>query len=141
VRVYRGPGRRRPRRRIAFGMVAATAAIAFVIGVVLFTGTELIAGEPIGKAGGRTTIGIGGGGNKKNTERDQQNQQNRSPSDTGERPEGQEQPSTQPEEEAPPSTTTETTPTPTLPEETTPQPTPAPQQAPAPPPTETAPAP
>jgi hypothetical protein len=142
VRVYRGTSGRPPRRKIAFGVVAATAAIAFVIGVVLFTTTELLAGEPIGKADGRTTIGIGGGG-KKDSDTDADKQQDeRSPSDIGERPEGQERPSTQQEEEQPPTTTPQTTPTtPTAPEQTTPQPTPAPQQAPAPPPTQTAPAP
>ena len=133
VRVYRGSGRRPSRRRIAFGVVAATAAIAFVIGVVLFTTTELIAGQPIGKGGGRTTIGIGGSG-KKDTERDEQQQP--SPSETEERPERQERPSTEQEDQP---TTTETTPAPTVPEETTTQPTPAPQEAPAP--SETAPAP
>jgi hypothetical protein len=142
VRVYRGAGRRPRRRKIAFGAVAATAALSFVIGIVLLTGTELIAGQSIGKGGGRTSIGIGGGGKNK-TESDRKEQDNRSPADIGERPQGQRQqqqnPSTQPQEESPQTTTT--TPTPTTPEQTTTQPTPAPQQAPAPPPSETAPAP
>ena len=145
VRVYRGAGRRPPRRKIAFGAVAATAALAFVIGIVLLTGTELIAGESIGKGGGRTSIGIGSSSSDKKKDSgddsEAKEQDKRSPADVGERPEGQQQqqPSTQPEEESPP--TTSTTPTPTTPEQTTPRPTPAPQQAPAPPPSETAPAP
>lgn len=141
MRVYRGAGRRPPRRKIAFGAVAATAAIAFVIGVVLLTGTELIAGESIGKGGGRTSFFSGGGDSSKDKKDTQtEEQEKRSPADIGERPEGQEQPSTQPEDEEAPQPTTTTT-TPTTPQQTTPEVTPAPQQAPVPPPSETAPAP
>ena len=70
VRVYRQPSRRPPRRKIAYGVVAATAGIAFVIGVVVFTTTELIAGESIGRSGNRTTL-LGGNGKNKTSEPDE----------------------------------------------------------------------
>ena len=59
VRVYRQPGGRAPRRRIALGVVAATAALAFVIAVAALTAGDLISGGSIGKGGGRTTL-LGG---------------------------------------------------------------------------------
>ncbi|MBD0281942.1 MAG: hypothetical protein ICV69_07070 [Thermoleophilaceae bacterium] len=145
VRVYRQPGGRPRRRRIAYGAVAATAAIAFVIGVVAFTATELIAGEPIGKAGGRTTIGIGGGGGGGKKQPDADEEQ-RAPADQRERPSDEERPSTTPEEEDEETpTVTETVPAPTTPEETpgevAPRQQPPSEEAPAAPQGETAPAP
>jgi hypothetical protein len=63
VRIYRQPTPSAPRRRIALRTVAATAAIAFVIGVVVLTAGDLVSGGSIGKGGGRTTLL---GGHKKN---------------------------------------------------------------------------
>jgi hypothetical protein len=135
VRVYRQTSRP-PTRRIAVGVVATTAAIAFVAGVVLFTTTELLAGESIGKSGNRTTLGIGG---KKSSDADRQQ-----PTDTGEETdtsEEQERQQTQPstEEEQPPPDT-ETTPPPTETEAPTPRTAPS-ETTPAQPPAQTAPAP
>jgi eukaryotic-like serine/threonine-protein kinase len=56
VRVYRQPSDRAPRRKIALGVVAATAAIAFVIAVTVLTAGDLISGGSIGKGGGSTTL-------------------------------------------------------------------------------------
>jgi hypothetical protein len=56
VRVYRQPAARAPRRRLALGAVAATAAIAFVIAVAALTAGDLISGGSIGKGSGRTTF-------------------------------------------------------------------------------------
>jgi hypothetical protein len=56
VRVYRQPTARAPRRRFALGVVAATAAIAFVIAVAALTAGDLISGGSIGKGSGRTTF-------------------------------------------------------------------------------------
>jgi hypothetical protein len=148
VRVYRQPAGRTPRRRIAYGVVAATAAIAFVIGVVALTTTELIAGESVGRSGHRTSIGIGGSSDKQ-SDRDERDRQ---PTDTSEQPEEEEQqqqqqqqeqrqPAETDEEEQPPPTTETTPTTPTVPEEEPPTDQTAPRQTPAPPQTRTAPAP
>ena len=59
VRIYRTePARPRAARgtRIAFRAVFATAALAFVIGVLVLTVPELIAGSSFGKNDGRTTL-------------------------------------------------------------------------------------
>ena len=57
VRIYRQPSAAPPRRgKIALGVVAATAALAFGIAVVTITVGELIAGESIGKGDRRTTF-------------------------------------------------------------------------------------
>ena len=57
VRIYRQPSAAPPRRgKIAIGVVAATAALAFGIAVVTITVGELIAGESIGKGDRRTTF-------------------------------------------------------------------------------------
>ena len=55
---------RAPRRRIALGAVAATAAIAFVIAVVALTAGDLVSGGSIGKGAGRTTFFSGGASKK-----------------------------------------------------------------------------
>ena len=76
VRVYRQSGRRSgprmtvARRRIAIGTVAATAAIAFVIGIVALTTVDLVSGGSVGKGSGRTTAfgGSGGGGGSNQAE-------------------------------------------------------------------------
>jgi hypothetical protein len=62
VRVYRQRSARVPRRRIAIGVVAATAAIAFVVGIFTLTAADLVSGGSIGKGGSRTTLLGGGGG-------------------------------------------------------------------------------
>ena len=68
VRVYRQPTGRAPRRRIALGAVAATAAIAFVIAVVVLTAGDLVSGGSIGKGGARTTFWGGSGKSEQPTE-------------------------------------------------------------------------
>ena len=65
VRVYRQSGTRTTlarRRRIAIGAVAATGAIAFVIGIAALTTVDLVSGGSVGKGSGRTTAFGGGGG-------------------------------------------------------------------------------
>jgi hypothetical protein len=56
VRVYRQPSARAPRRRIALGVVAATAGIGFVIAVAALTAGDLISGGSIGKGSGPSTF-------------------------------------------------------------------------------------
>jgi hypothetical protein len=79
VRVYRAGGSRAnsgttmiTRRRIAIGTVAATAAIACVVGLLLLTTVDLVSGGSIGKGSGRLTLTGGGGGEKKSEQQDQQ---------------------------------------------------------------------
>ena len=123
VRVYRQPPARPSKRRIAWGVALGTAAIAFVIGVVALTATELIAGESIGRSDSRTTLGVGGTSTKdRNTE-----EKERAPADTTERTtpdRDSQQDRTQPT--APEETTTEPSTTPE--EETTPQQQTSPEQ-------------
>lgn len=116
VRIYRQPSSSpAPRRaRIALGVVAATAALAFAIAVVTITAGELLAGGSIGDSARRTTFG---GGAK--TDRSTQ------PSET-ERDNEPEQPArTQPdspsEDEPAPAEPPVTEPPTTSPEQTTPQ--------------------
>ena len=117
VHVYRQPSRRPPRRKIAYGVVAATAGIAFVIGVVVFTTTELIAGESIGRSGNRTTL-LGGNGKNKTSEPDER--QRTTPTDTEEQDQDQEQEQgTSTEEQPPQPTETTTAPTTPAPQTTT----------------------
>ncbi len=61
VRVYRQPTARAPRRRVALGVVAATAAIAFAVAVIALTAGDLVSGGSIGKGGGSTTFFSGSG--------------------------------------------------------------------------------
>ena len=71
VRVYRQPTSRAPRRRrLALGVVAATAAIAFVVGVFTLTAADLVSGGSIGKGGSRTTLLGGAGGADKPAQQD-----------------------------------------------------------------------
>jgi hypothetical protein len=56
VRVYRQPTARTPRRRIAVGVVAATAAMGFAIAVAALTAGDLISGGSIGKGDGPSTF-------------------------------------------------------------------------------------
>jgi hypothetical protein len=140
VRVYRAgeaeplttrPGAAR-RRKIAFGAVFGTAALAFVIAVSVITVPELLAGGSVGKRDGGSTF-FGSGKSNGDRERDEP-----APQDTteDERPEQEqeEQPQqeTTPDEEQQPTTTTEQpTEEETLPpEETAPPGEPLPEQAP-----------
>ena len=108
MRVYRQPTARAPRRRIALGAVAATAAIAFVIAVVFVTTADLVSGGSIGKGGSRTTL-LGGQGKKQQDEQDATPQQT-APEETGTNPD-QAPPNTDTApEEAPPSDTAPATP-------------------------------
>ena len=119
VRVYRQPPPRSPRRRFAVGLVLATAGIAFVIGVTVFTATELLAGESIGKSGGRTTLLSS---DKSDSEPDAE-QRDRTRTETGERttPDRPEtQPTTPDRPETQPTTPDRPETQPTTPEETTP---------------------
>ena len=127
VRVYRtgDSGRGSPtlltKRRIAIGTVAATAAIAFVIGLLTLTTVDLVSGGSVGKGSSRFTLGGGGGDGKATDEQDdstRQQQQEQSP---------RQQEST-PSDEAPPETT-----------EPAPEEQPPSDTAPVPPPTETPP--
>jgi hypothetical protein len=111
----RGPGTRR--RKIAFGAVFGTAAIAFVIAVATLTLPELVAGGSVGKNDGRTTFF---GGKKAGDSGKEQAPQNTTEEEQP-APEEQQQPRT-PEEETTPAPEEEPAPT----EETTPQETPAP---------------
>lgn len=59
------------RRRIAIGTVAATAAIAFVVGIVALTTADLVSGGSVGKGSGRSTL-FSGGGNESEEKKDTQ---------------------------------------------------------------------
>jgi outer membrane biosynthesis protein TonB len=114
-----GRGTTTRRRKIAFGAVFATAAIAFVIAVAALTLPELVAGGSVGKNDGRTTL-FGG---KKSDDR---NAKEQAPQDTTEE---EQQPTTPEEEQQPTTPEEETTP---LPEEEPPAEVAPQQQAPAP---------
>ncbi len=122
VRVYRQPTARAPRRRLALGAVAATAAIAFVVAVVALTAGDLLSGGSIGRGGERTTF-FGGGGKKQQQQQEQQKQdatpQQTTPEQTGTTPEEpttdtapEQAPPTDTAPVAPPPDPTQTAPTP-----------------------------
>jgi hypothetical protein len=136
VRVYRSQGGGRPakpanggparasrprtrRRRIAIGVVALTAVLAFAITALAMTGTELLTGGSIGKDSGGTTL-FGGGSDKSDQpsgEQEQQDPQESQPQE-GETGSGgdQEQPQpTEPSEEPPPESQPEPEPAPQAP--------------------------
>jgi len=120
VRVYRQSGPRTTmltKRRIAIGTVAATAAIAFVIGIVALTTVDLVSGGSVGKGSGRSTL-FSGGSNKK--EQPQQDQSEDANPDQQQRPEEQQQ--TAPSDEP---TTTEPAPDEQPPSDTAPVPPPS----------------
>jgi hypothetical protein len=117
VRVYRQSGSRTTlaKRRIAFGAVAATAAIAFVIGLVALTTVDLVSGGSVGKGSGRFTLG-GGGGDSQTKDQQQekdatQQQQQESPDEQQTTP-SEEPSTTSPAPEEPPPTDTEPVPPP-----------------------------
>jgi hypothetical protein len=100
VRIYRSESGRPPagrKRQIAYRVVFATAALAFVIAVLALTVPELIAGGSFGKSDGRTTF-FSGSGKKKTTHQNG----TASPTTTGQ---------TDTSEQTTPQTDTTTTPT------------------------------
>ncbi len=116
TRVYRSEGSVRSSergRKIAYRLVFGTAALAFVIGVLVLTVPELIAGGSFGKNDNRTTLFSG-------KQRDTSKDNSTTPQTTPEQQtETEEQPPPTTDETTP--TETETTPTtPTTPEETAP---------------------
>ncbi|HMJ95615.1 MAG TPA: hypothetical protein VK486_07170 [Thermoleophilaceae bacterium] len=119
VRVYRQPTTSAPRRRIAIGAVAATAAIAFVVAVVTLTAGDLVSGGSIGKGGGRTTL-WGGAGNRKQPQQDPTPKQDSAPDKTGTTTDQAPTTDTAPDQAPPPSDTAPipppTDPTPTAPD-------------------------
>jgi hypothetical protein len=112
IRVYRQPSARAPRRsRLALGVVAATAAIAFVVGVAVLTAADLVSGGSVGKGEGRTTL-LGGGAKKQHEQKDatpDQAQPKQVPTTE------QTAPAEEPAPEQPPSDTTPTEPLPETP--------------------------
>ena len=135
VRVYRaggGSGSRSTmltRRRIAIGTVAATAAIACVIGLLTLTTVDLLSGGSVGKGSGRFTLA---GGKSKTDQQEQQkdssSEQKQQQQDSTNRQDGtQRQETTTPSQPAPkaepPSNTAPATPpSETAPGEPAPQP-------------------
>jgi hypothetical protein len=110
VRVYRqaGPRTTLTRRRIAIGTVAATAALAFAIGLAALTTADLVSGGSVGKGSGRLTLGGGNGGSDGDGQQPaqdsapQRQEQSEQPQST---PEEQPPDTTAPPEEEPPSDT------------------------------------
>ncbi|MDQ3587535.1 MAG: hypothetical protein M3350_10705 [Actinomycetota bacterium] len=127
-----GGGRRFPVR-----LVAATAALAILIGAAILTVPELIAGDSLGKRGGTTLFG-GGKSSSDNTQGGESQggaqQPDRSPPPDQQQPESdrQDTPTQQPNRQQPPRGETKTP----APEQTKPQSTPAPQPQPKPPPSQ-----
>ncbi len=117
VRVYRSTTAPRGRRKLALGVVALTAALAFAIAVAAITVPELIAGQSLGNGDKATTL-LGGKPRKHGSaEREQTGDQPQTTEQTptATRPE-QTTPEEQPSETAPPATTE------TAPQTTTPAP-------------------
>jgi hypothetical protein len=128
VRVYRQPPSP-ARRRLALGVVAATAALAFLVAVAVITVPELIAGQSIGKGDGRTSLF---GGNRErtpesrqpaptDTTREEPGQDREEPPPQDTQPQDTQPQDTQPKEQ-PTETTTEPQPTETTTSPTTTQP-------------------
>jgi hypothetical protein len=113
VRVYRSgadkPVRpRASRRKIAVGVVAATAVLAFAITAIAMTGTELLTGGSIGKGEGRTTL-FSGDSERAGDGNEQQESQPKEPSPESDQPESggggdgsESQPQPEPRSEEPP---------------------------------------
>ena len=119
VRVYRQSGPRTTmltKRRIAIGTVAATAAIAFAIGILALTTVDLVSGGSVGKGSGRSTL-FSGSDRKEQPQQDQSQDAN---PDKQQRPEEQQQ--TTPSDEP---TTTEPAPDEQPPSDTAPVPPPS----------------
>jgi hypothetical protein len=115
------------RRRIAIGTVAATAAIAFVIGIVTLTTADLVSGGSVGKGSGRTTL-LGGkkSSSEKQSEHDSKQQQNEQQAPSSQQTTPSDQPTTTSPapEEQPPSDTAPAPQVETPPGEPAPQPIP-----------------
>jgi hypothetical protein len=134
VRVYRsgasGVGPRSRRRKIAYGAVLGTAALAFVIAVIAVTVPELVAGGSVGKNDSRTTF-FSGDKSDGNGKREQQTPQDTAPDDDAQPETQQTQPqSTTPDEEQSTTTTTEEEQPTTTTEEPPPAGEPLPRQVP-----------
>jgi hypothetical protein len=134
VRVYRAGeaeprGPRTRRRKIAYGAVFGTAALAFVIAVAALTVPELVAGGSVGKNDTRTTF-FGGGKGNGSGDRDKQAPQDTSQDEQAQPEEEQQQTTPQEEEPQPTTPTEEPPPEETAPEETAPPGEPLPQQVP-----------
>lgn len=130
-----GPERGRPiarRRKIAFGAVFATAALAFVIAVAALTVPELVAGDSVGRTDGRTTFF--GGGQQTDDRSKEPAPQNTTEEEQPEPRPQEEQQLTTPEEE--PTPTEEEPPAEAPPTQAPAQPQPLTETAPAPPTTE-----
>jgi hypothetical protein len=117
VRVYR-QGRPAPLRRkhLAIGVVAATGAIAFVIGILTLTTVDLVSGGSVGKGSGRTSLfsdskpdenGKDGTEETAPADRERQDETRDQPSGDSETPDQ----TTEPQQDEPPSDT-ETAPPP-----------------------------
>jgi hypothetical protein len=109
VRIYRSESARPPagrKRQIAYRVVLVTAALAFAIGGVALTVSELIAGNSFGKSDRRTTL-IPTNRHKKDTQDSGTQSTTTDQTDTG-------------EQTSPTETDTTTTPTSTTPTDTTP---------------------
>ena len=105
VSVYRQP----PKRRLAWGPIAATAAAAFAIGAVIVTVPELVTGHSIGDSSRHTTL-TGGKKSKAKKEDNDAAQPAQPEEQEQERQQTQTTPQQQqPTETAPPATTTPTT--------------------------------
>ena len=107
VRIYRSESARPPagrKRQIAYRVVFATAALAFVIAVLALTVPELIAGSSFGRNDGRTTF-FSGSGKRKTQQNDTAAPTTTDQTDTGEQ--------TTPSETDTTTTPTDTTTTPT----------------------------
>jgi hypothetical protein len=121
----RGPATRR--RKIAYGAVFGTAALAFVIAVAALTLPELVAGGSVGKNDGRTTL-FGGG--KKNGDRQREQQV---PQDTTQEQQPQPEEEQQPTDEEQPPAEEQPPPAEDAPPEQAPPGEPLPETTPAPP--------
>jgi hypothetical protein len=112
VRVYRQPSRPAPTRRLAMGVVAATAGLALAITVVTITAGELLAGESIGSSDSATTFV--GGGNEEGSGKSEQREE-RAPAG-GDQPEER---APAPDSESPPTERAPAEPAPAQPPTTT----------------------
>ena len=119
MRVYRQPTSRAPRRRLALGALAATAAIAFVVAVVVLTAGDLVSGGSIGKGGGRTTF-FGGQRDTKQRQEQDATPTRTTPDETGTTP--AQTPTTETEEDPPPASDTAPVTPPPDPTQTAPTP-------------------
>jgi hypothetical protein len=122
TRVYRSEAAQaRPRRRrIAYNVVFGTAALAFVIGVLLLTAGELLGGGSVGDNDRRVTL-LPGSSKKDSSDEDQRRDQT-TPTETETDTETEQDTTTNEEPTTPETQTTPTTPAPAepLPPETTP---------------------